>query len=99
MRSLLLASLAFAALVSGAEAQTVIRVGHIQPSDHSIGIAVDEFARLVGERTKGAVVVEVHPNGELGSSSQLAEGIRLGTVDVIITGTPYWSNFEPMLNV
>lgn len=80
-------------------AETVLKLGHIQPPNHSIGVGAEEFARLVEERTGGEVVVAVHPNGELGGSRQLAEGVRLGTVDLIITGTPFWSRFESMLNV
>ncbi len=100
MKRLLAAAMTTALLWAGsAYAETVIKLGHIQPPNHSIGVAADEFARLVNERTNGEVVVTVHPNGELGGSPQLAEGVRLGTVDIIITGAPFWSRFEPMLNV
>ena len=86
-------------LATTAGAETVITLGHIQPPNHAIGQAADEFGRLVTERTNGEVSVKVHSSGELGGSKQLAEGVRLGTVDIIITGTPFWSSFEPMLNV
>lgn len=92
-------SLAAAASATVASAETVITLGHIQPPTHAIGQAATEFGRLVSERTNGEVRIQVHPSGELGGSSQLAEGVRLGTVDIIITGTPFWSRFEPMLNV
>lgn len=80
-------------------AETIIKLGHAQPPNDSIGVAADEFARLVKKRTNGEVIIEVHPSGELGGSRQLAEGVRLGTIDIIITGAPFWSRFEPMLNV
>lgn len=86
-------------LANMANAETVITLGHIQPPNHAIGQAADKFAALVSERTGGDVTVKVHASGELGGSKQLAEGVRLGTVDIIITGTPFWSRFEPMLNV
>jgi len=100
MKNILAMALAFGLITSGsALAETIIKLGHIQPPNHSIGVAAEEFARLVKERTNGEVVVQVHPSGELGGSRQLAEGVRLGTVDIIITGAPFWSRFEPMLNV
>ena len=86
-------------LAQMASAETVITLGHIQPPNHAIGQAADKFAELVNERTGGEVRIKVHASGELGGSRQLAEGVRLGTVDIIITGTPFWSRFEPMLNV
>ncbi len=92
-----LAAMATAAMP--ALGQTQLKLGHIQPPNDSIGIAAEQFAELVNERTNGEVEVIVHPGGELGGSGQLAEGVRLGTVDMIITGTPFWSRFEPMLNV
>lgn len=92
-------STVFIGLAGAAGAETVITLGHIQPPQHAIGQAADEFARLVNERTSGEVTIKVHPSGELGGSRALAEGVRLGTVDIIITGTPFWSRFEPMLNV
>lgn len=82
-----------------ASAETVLKLGLIQPPNDSIGLAATEFARLVKERTNGEIDIHVHHNGELGGSPQLAEGVRLGTIDIIITGTPYWSRFEPVLNV
>lgn len=101
MKTKLFTSIALAMTITATPAisATVIKLGHIQPPNHSIGIGAEEFAKLVEERTNGEVVVKVHPSGELGGSRQLAEGVRLGTVDIIVTGAPFWSRFEPMLNV
>ncbi len=107
----LLAGTATAALVAlsavalsaaGAEralAQTELRFAHTQPTSDTHHIATERFKELVEERTGGEVTVSIHPAGELGNDPTILEGARLGTVDIAQTGNPFYTRFEPKLNV
>lgn len=45
------------------------------------------FIPLVKEKSKGTIEVTHYPAGQLGSDGALAEGIKLGTLDLAILGT------------
>lgn len=99
----LIAALAAAALtaagIGGAEAQTTLRFAHTQPTSDTHHAAALHFAERVEELTNGEITVSVHPAGELGSDPSILEGVRLGTLDIGQTGNPFYTRFEPRLNV
>ena len=47
----------------------------------------NKFIPLVKEKTGGSIEVTHFPAGQLGSDSAIAEGIKLGTIDIGILGT------------
>lgn len=103
MRTLLAVSaiaLSATALGAGAGlAQTELRFAHTQPTSDSHHAAAERFAELVSERTGGEITVSIHPAGELGNDPAVLEGVRLGTIDIGQTGNPFYTRFEPKLNV
>jgi tripartite ATP-independent transporter DctP family solute receptor len=88
-----------AGTIGTAHAETVLRFAHTQPASDTHHLAAERFAKLVEERTKGEVKVEVHAAGELGNDSAILEGVRLGTIDIGQTGNPFYTRFAPRLNV
>ncbi len=98
-RRAVLASSAALALAPKARAATVLRFAHTQPTSDTHHLAALKFAELVKEGTDGAVEVTVHPAGELGNDPAVLEGVRLGTIDIGQTGNPFYTRFDPQLNV
>ncbi len=49
--------------------------------------AVEYFAKLVEEKTKGELTVKLYPSAQLGNDRELAEGVSLGSVDMVLGGT------------
>jgi TRAP-type transport system periplasmic protein len=91
------AMLLFAA--PGALAAT-LKLGHVNSADPKDNWQVGsvKFAELVGQKTKGAVNVEVFPSSQLGNDRDMTEGMRLGSVDLaLIAGV--LSNFEPRMGL
>jgi tripartite ATP-independent transporter DctP family solute receptor len=98
----LLAACALSAILLGsvgAEAQTTLRFAHTQPPSDTHHLATVFFADRLKELTGGEIEVTIHPAGELGSDPALLEGVRLGTIDFAQTGNPYYTRFQPRLNV
>ena len=52
-----------------------------------------EFARLVKEKSDGAIEIDVMPGGQLGQEREMFEGMQLSTVDMAIMTNAYASNF------
>ena len=84
---------------SGAMAQTELKFAHTQPTSDTHHLATEFFAERVGEMTDGAIEISIHPAGELGNDPTVLEGVRLGTIDIGQTGNPFYTRFEPKLNV
>jgi C4-dicarboxylate-binding protein DctP len=83
-------------LLRGAHAQQapiVIKFSHVVTSDAPKGKAADYFKKLVEERTKGRVKVEVYPNSSLYKDKEELEALQLGSVQLL---APSASKFGPM---
>ncbi|MEX2631936.1 MAG: TRAP transporter substrate-binding protein [Tistlia sp.] len=99
MTLLAASALALSALAAPLHAETVLRFAHTQPTSDSHHAAAERFAEIVAERTGGEVTVTIHPAGELGNDPTVLEGVRLGTIEIGQTGNPFYTRFEPKLNV
>lgn len=70
-----------------AEDRTVLKVGHINAPDHPWNIALEGFAEDVLEATDGEVEIQVFPSSQLGGERDMAEGLKLGTLEMGLFGT------------
>lgn len=87
------AALAVAMLGSGAQAQTkTLRLSHHLAPDHLVDVASKRFAALVAEKTGGKLKVDVFPAGQLAGLRQGAEGVQVGTLDLV------WGDFGTLAN-
>ncbi len=72
-----------------------IKVGDNWGATHPMGRAIQEvFKTEVEKNTDGAVKVDVYSDGTLGNEADLWNGVRNGTIEVAIVGTPFnqeWS--------
>jgi len=88
------------AIGGSARAQaSVMRFGHPHPTSDSWQTAALQFAEKVKARTGGKVEVQVFPNGSLGSDPQMISAVRGGTLDITLTGNPFFTGMAPKLNV
>lgn len=62
-----------------AEAKT-LRLAHNLNEKHTVHLALSEFAKIVDEKSDGKIKVEIYPNGQLGSESQVLEQLQAGAV-------------------
>ena len=85
--------------VSAFAQEFTLRAGHDQP----VGSMYDEghqmFKKLVEERSKGRVRVNVFPAAQLGAEVAMVEGLRLGSIDVACANAPNAAAFVPELGL
>ena len=93
-------ALAAAVLACGAaQAQTVkLRFGHAHPEADSQHQAAVQFANRVKARTNGAVEIAIFPNNSLGNDNTMIQGVRGGTIDIAMSGNPFFTGMAPKLN-
>ncbi|HSB81821.1 MAG TPA: TRAP transporter substrate-binding protein [Candidatus Methylomirabilis sp.] len=99
LSGLLLVGVAVMGFAGTVGAQTKLRFAHTIGTEDSQHLAVLEFAKKVAEKTNGAIQIDVFPAGQLGNDPKILEGIKLGTIDMGMTGNPFFSAFAPEMNV
>lgn len=93
------ASLLAMPAVLRAQQTQVLRLAHPHPETDSwqdVGLWMNEALR---ERTDGALGVQVFPNGILGNDPTMINAVRGGTLDLMVTGNPFFTGLAPKLNV
>lgn len=80
-------------------AQTVIRLSYELPVTHEFHEGAEMLAKLVDERTEGAVKIELYPAGQLTKDSNFPREIMAGTVDAGLSPTLYWTGVMPIAGI
>jgi C4-dicarboxylate-binding protein DctP len=96
MKALIAITTALGLTLSGmayAQAPIVIKFSHVAAADTPKGQAADYFKKLVEERTKGRVKVEVYPNSTLFKDKEELEALQLGSVQML---APVPGKFGPL---
>ncbi len=75
------AASAAAATAAPAAAKRILRYAHNQATTTSQHKGVEFFKKLVEERSKGALEIQIFPSSQLGGQQQATEGVALGTID------------------
>ncbi|MBE1441660.1 DctP family TRAP transporter solute-binding subunit [Paenibacillus sp. OAS669] len=79
----------------GFDTQLVIKFSHVVAENTPKGLAAQEFARLVKEKTNDRVKVEVYPNGVLYSEVDEIDALQQGSVQMIAPSFPNLSELLP----
>ena len=90
-----LASSAALLLPAAAQAQApiIIKFSHVAAIDTPKGQAAEYFKKIVEERTKGQVKVEVFANSSLFKDKEELEALQMGTVQML---APVPGKFGPL---
>ncbi len=78
---------------------TVLQLGTTVNEQDSFQIAAEKFAELVEERTNGAYVIEIYPNGTLGGERDMLESMQMDTLDMAIVTSGPFINFSDAMGV
>jgi tripartite ATP-independent transporter DctP family solute receptor len=91
-----LGALALLALACAPEAgERVLRLGHGLDPTHPVHRAMQEMARLVAERSAGALRIEIYPSEQLGSERECLELLQIGSLAMTKVSAAVMENFAP----
>ncbi|RXT56463.1 hypothetical protein B6S44_05175 [Bosea sp. Tri-44] len=76
-----------------------LRFAHPHPEVDSWHKAALLFAEQVKAKSQGRYEVQVFANGALGSDAQTISAVRGGSLDICLTGNPFFTGLAPKLNV
>lgn len=86
-------------LATTANAETTLRFGYEAPRSDTQHTAAKKFNELLKEKTKGEIKLSLFPDSTLGNAQTMISGVRGGTIDLEMSGSPNFSGLEPKLNV
>lgn len=101
-RTLIAAMAAFGALswmTLPSQAQTTLRSTDVHPDGYPTVEAVKHIGKLLEERTKGRVKVNVFHSGQLGTEKDTIEQTRFGVIDLNRINMAPFNNLIPATNV
>jgi len=76
-----------------------LNIASLEPVGAPSTLAVQHFANLVKERTKGEVQINPNPAGSLGNGLQMMEGVSIGTIDMVSSVLEWYAPFVKDINV
>jgi tripartite ATP-independent transporter DctP family solute receptor len=81
-----------------AQKKVTLKVGDTWSATHPIAQAIDQvFKPQIEQKTNGAVAVEVYHSGVLGNEQGLWDGVRNGSIEVVVIGSVMNTEYKPML--
>lgn len=90
---------AASALALGASAQTKLKWAHVYETSEPFHKWSVWAAGEIGKRTNGKYQIDVFPASQLGKENDINQGLALGTVDMIISGSSFASKSYPPIGV
>lgn len=72
-----------------AQAQTVLKWAHVYETSEPFHTDSVWAAEEIGKRTDGRYKIDVFPASQLGKEADINQGLKLGTVDIIISGSSF----------
>jgi tripartite ATP-independent transporter DctP family solute receptor len=82
-----------------AQKAITLSLGHIMAPETHQGVALDYFAKLVKEKTKGKIEVNIYPAQQLGNAMKMMEGVSMGTQDMVAESTTFWEIYADDLKI
>lgn len=70
------------------------QLGHSMNESHTIHIALMNWVEKVEERTDGRIKINVFPNGQLGSETEMIEQLQAGVLDLVKVASPGMSSYN-----
>lgn len=62
------------------------KLAYVMSPGGAVHEAAEYFGQLVAEKTGGSSTLTLYPNAQLGRERELVEGLKIGSVDLVLTG-------------
>jgi tripartite ATP-independent transporter DctP family solute receptor len=98
-RRRLVAAAVLLAAVGAASAQTKLKWGHVYEASEPFHKHSVWAAEEIRKRTNGKYQIDVYPASQLGRDNDLTQGLTLGAVDMILSGSSFAAKAFPRIGI
>ncbi len=81
-----------------AENPMVLTLAHGLSETHTVHIAMTQFAEEVKEKTNGRIIINIFPNGQLGSETENLEQLQAGVIAMTKVSAPGLATYNEAYN-
>lgn len=81
------------------EGSYTIRLGTPTGGKHQQNVTMEEFKRRIEAASDGAITVELYPTSQLGTASQMIEGVQNGTIEGVLIPSSYFASYAPAIAI
>lgn len=100
LKRILVTALVLAVALSGAIAQTVLKLAEIHAQGYPTELADEQFARLVYQYTNGQVKIDVYPGGQISTDEKVViEQVKIGAIPIARVSSGALGAFNAQLSV
>jgi TRAP-type C4-dicarboxylate transport system substrate-binding protein len=102
LSGILIATLGFALLMGDSENEnhaTVLKLGHSLDTAHPVHAGMMHMAERLEVHSGGRLVLEIYPNGQLGSETECIEQLQQGALAMTKTSAAPLEGFVPEMGV
>ena len=92
-------AVALLAATGAGSAQTKLKWAHVYETSEPFHTASVWAAQEIGKRTNGRYQFDVYPASQLGKEADINQGLSLGSVDIIISGSSFAAKSYPPIGV
>lgn len=82
-----------------AQAQTTLKWAHVYETSEPFHTESVWAAEEIGKRTEGRYKIDVYPASQLGKEADINQGLKLGTVDIIVSGSSFAARDFPRIGI
>jgi len=82
-------------LINSASAATVLKIAFNQDKNHPQYIAMEQFGKVLRDKTKGEYEVQIFPNELLGAQKETLEMVQSGTIAMAVVANALLENWNP----
>ncbi len=76
-----------------------LKVAHSLPTSHPVHKGLEEFKRLLEEKSGGKMKIDIFPSEQLGTETQCLEKVQAGTLDITKVSAAAIGNFVPSYQI
>ena len=87
------------AATQGPQGTLVLKFANGQSVNSIANMTMLDMAKEINTKSGGRIEVQVYPANQLGNERDLAEGLRMGTIDMAYISQAVMENFEPKLGL
>jgi tripartite ATP-independent transporter DctP family solute receptor len=80
---------------SAAPGAKVARLASVVAPGGAVDRACNDFAKIVAQKSKGQLTVQIFPGGQLGGERDMVESVQLGAIEIGVFGSYVIANVTP----
>jgi tripartite ATP-independent transporter DctP family solute receptor len=80
-------------------APIILKWGCVMAPTHIVAQTIERIGKNLAEKTKGEVIIQAYPGGQLGSSHDMIEAVSMGMQELVIEGSGNIGSYLPSISI